>query len=119
MRRVCGLVAVAVLSAVVTFVRGQEPAGAPKVRHYLPAYWSSVVTQDQRQQCYAIQDKYGAELAALQEQIKALKAKQESEMAALLTPEQRQQIVRVATASKTASQQRKALIGAALAPQPK
>ncbi len=56
----------------------------------LPANYGKLgLTDAQRDKVYAIQDKYDAQLDALEEQLKALRAKRSSETEAVLTVEQK------------------------------
>lgn len=74
-----------------------------KIRHYLPAYWSKIVSAAQRAAIYAIQDKHGAEINRLKSQLKAAEEKQFAEMEAVLSADQKSAIKRVAEASKKAA----------------
>lgn len=75
---------------------GEGAVLAKPVRHFLPAYWSKVVSADQRKAVYAIEDKFGPQIERLETQIAELKAKRLSEMAGVLTPAQRQQVTDLA-----------------------
>ncbi len=55
----------------------------------LPPGYTVVVTKQQRAKVYAIQDSYQKQLDDLQKQIAAIEAKRDSEIAALLTEEQK------------------------------
>jgi len=68
--------------------------------HRLPPYFRDVVTDDQRAEVYAIQDKYKTEIDALQKQLLALLKKQRAEMNAVLTPEQRAAVKTLAADAK-------------------
>ena len=71
-------------------------AGAKdKARGRLPAYYKDVVTDEQRDQIYAIQAKYVKQLEDLQSQIDGLKAKQNEEIEKLLSPEQKEKLAKV------------------------
>jgi hypothetical protein len=81
-------------------------AGArAKGKGRLPAYYKDVVTEEQRDQIYAIQAKYVKQLEDLQSQIDAVKAKQSDEIEGLLSAEQKEKLAKVKTeadAKKTA-----------------
>jgi len=71
-------------------------AGAKeKPKGRLPAYYRDVVTDEQRDQIYAIQAKYEKQLDELQAQLDAVKAKQMGEIEALLSAEQKEKIAKV------------------------
>lgn len=66
-------------------VDGQES----KFKGRLPAHYGDIVTEAQRQQIYEIQGKYAKQIDALEEQLEALKDKQEAEIAKVLNAEQK------------------------------
>jgi Spy/CpxP family protein refolding chaperone len=71
-------------------------AGAKeKPKGRLPAYYKDVVTDEQRDQIYAIQAKYSKQLDDLQSQIDAAKAKQNDEIEGLLSAEQKDKLAKV------------------------
>lgn len=73
-------------------------AGAKaKAKGRLPAYYKDVVTEEQRDQIYAIQAKYVKQLEDLQSQIDAVKAKQSDEIEGLLSAEQKEKLAKVKT----------------------
>lgn len=59
-----------------------------KPRGRLPAYFSSVVTQEQRETIYEIQHRYAQQLEALQAQIEKLVTERDRQVDEVLTPEQ-------------------------------
>jgi Spy/CpxP family protein refolding chaperone len=68
--------------------KAAEPA--KKVTNRLPSNYGKLgLTDAQRDKVYAIQEKYDSQLDALEDQVKALKAKRTSESEAVLTPEQK------------------------------
>jgi len=69
--------------------------GPAEQRGRLPNFYRHVVTPEQRDQMYAIMDKYEAQIADLQKQIDAIEARRDAEVEAMLTPEQRAKLVRV------------------------
>ncbi len=90
---------------------GQEPKD-PNFRGRLPAYYGELVTEAQRQQIYAVQEKYEKQISALEDQLEALKKKRETEIKAVLSEEQRAKLKRkqeeVATSRKKAAEKRAA-----------
>src|SRR6476619_2156686 len=71
-------------------------AGAKeKPKGRLPAYYKDVVTDEQRDQIYAIQAKYETQLTDLQGKIDAVKAKQSAEIEGLLSAEQKEKLAKV------------------------
>ncbi|MCO6459458.1 MAG: hypothetical protein J5I93_29450 [Pirellulaceae bacterium] len=77
-----------------------EPAAKPAVvkterakpRGRLPAYYARVVSATQREKIYDIQAKFDEQLKMLEEQLAALVSQRDSEVEAVLTAEQKQQI---------------------------
>ena len=63
-----------------------------KVRHRLPPNYGKVVTDEQREKIYKIQDEYRPKIEALRAQLKALLKERNEKIEALLTPEQKQKI---------------------------
>lgn len=59
-----------------------------KPRGRLPAFFAAVVTKDQREEIYAIQAKFNAQIEKLQQQLAALRAERDKAIDAVLTPEQ-------------------------------
>lgn len=70
----------------------------PKGR--LPNHYGEVISGDQRDKIYAIQAKYKDELEKLQAQLKALDAKIDAEIEAVLTPEQKEKVAKIAAEAK-------------------
>jgi Spy/CpxP family protein refolding chaperone len=68
----------------------------------LPAYYKDVVTQEQREAIYQIQEEYGAKIAEVKARLADLQQQQAAKIAALLKPEQKQKIdqLRAAAAAK-------------------
>lgn len=69
-----------------TFSIGQEKKGR------LPPYYADIVTDEQRQQIYALREKYGKTLATLQEQIAKLEKQRDAEIEAVLDGPQKAQL---------------------------
>jgi TolA-binding protein len=84
-----------VLGLAVAVAGAQETTPRKSPRGRLPAYWSDVVEPEQKDQLYAVQKKYEAQIDELEAQIEALEAKREAEMTELLTPDQREKLARV------------------------
>lgn len=80
-----------------------------KSRGRLPAYYGDVITKEQRDKIYSIQASYEEQLAALREQLKALVAKRDAEVEAVLTPEQREQVKKIAEEARAERQAQAAL----------
>jgi len=90
------LIAVVVLSAAGLIgsggssLIGQEKEKKAKGR--LPAYYSDLVTEQQRATIYAIQAKYQARINALNEELMNIEKQQDVEIENVLTAEQRQML---------------------------
>lgn len=69
-------------------------AGA-KAKGRLPAYYKDVVTDEQKDQIYAIQAKHAKQIDDLQSQLDAAKAKLNDEIEALLSAEQKEKLAKV------------------------
>ena len=81
---------------------------ASKPRGRLPQYYGQVGLSDkQRQQIYDVQASYGKQIDELQKQIDALEAKEETEVAAVLTPEQKTKLDELLAAAKKAAEERR------------
>ena len=87
-----------------------KPAAAKKERAKsrgrLPNHYRNVVTKEQREQIYALQRKYQAEIKQLQDQLAAIKKKLAEETEALLSPEQRAKVAKLIEEAKAASKKR-------------
>ncbi len=68
----------------------KKPRAKPRGR--LPAYFSAVVSPEQRKAVYALQAKYAEQMTALEAQITALKTQRNKEVDAVLKPEQLEQV---------------------------
>ncbi|HTN75300.1 MAG TPA: hypothetical protein VL096_08640 [Pirellulaceae bacterium] len=82
-----------------TEVKVKAPA---KAKGRLPAYYKDVVTPDQKDKIYAIQAKYGDEISKLAEQMKAATAQRDAEIAAILTAEQKDKVLKLRAAAGAA-----------------
>lgn len=78
----------------------------PKGR--LPSYYSKVVDGIQRDKIYDVQKKYGPQIEQLQAQLKELTEKRDAEVAALLTPEQRERLATLQAEAKEAAAKKRA-----------
>ena len=63
-----------------------------KARGRLPAYFSAVVSPEQRKAVYALQAKYAEQMTSLEAQIATLKTQRNKEVDAVLKPEQLEQV---------------------------
>jgi hypothetical protein len=82
-----------------------KPAAAQKAKKFrgrLPAHFGRVVSQQQRQAIYKIQEEYWPKISALKEQLAALTNERDEKVRALLTPEQAKKIdeLKAAAAAK-------------------
>jgi len=82
-----------------TAAQGQDAAAktvaakkAKKFRGRLPNYYKDVVSQQQREQIYAIQAEYREKIAALKAQLAAMTKEQNEKVATVLTAEQIQKV---------------------------
>ncbi len=82
--RVVLIVAAALLGSL-SLSRGQETA----FKGRLPPYYGEIVTESQRLQIYAIQEKYDKEVKSLEDQLEGLKNKRAAEIDRVLTTDQK------------------------------
>jgi hypothetical protein len=81
---------------------------AKKPRGRLPQYYGQVgISSKQRDAIYAVQAVYGKQIGELQKQVDALKKKQNSEVAAVLTPEQKEKLDTLLVAAKKRAEDRR------------
>ena len=97
------MIAAAMLSAANPILMSQD-AKATKFKGRLPAYYGDIVTETQRLQIYAVQEKYDAQIDALNAQLEVLKTKRDKEIEAVLNPEQKEKLKK---AQKTAAEKKK------------
>ncbi len=91
-----------VIAAVSLNSIGQEKKADPKAKAgakdkakgRLPAYYKDVVSDEQKEKIYAIQAKYEKQIADLQSQLETVRAQQNGEIEALLTPEQKEKVAK-------------------------
>jgi len=91
-----------------SFIAVQKKRKKPRGR--LPNYYGKVgVSEEQREKIYAIQAMYRPKIEALEKQIAELKAKEDAEVEAVLTPEQKKKVEesRAAAAKKRAERRKK------------
>ncbi len=69
-------------------VGAQDPAKRAAPRGRLPAHYKDLVSADQREEIYAIQSKYNAEIDDLEAKIEKLKKDRDAEVSKVLTPAQ-------------------------------
>jgi Spy/CpxP family protein refolding chaperone len=83
---------------------GKEPVkkmfSKVRERGRLPAHYAPVVTEEQRQKIYDIQEEYKAKIDPLEAQVKALTKERDEKIAAVLTPEQRKKVEEAETQAK-------------------
>jgi hypothetical protein len=79
----------------------EAPAAMRKFRGRLPAYFSSVVSSEQRQKIYDIQATYFDKISALELQIADLRAKQDQEVNAVLSADQAAQVQKLRDEAST------------------
>lgn len=82
-------------------VEAKQPA---KARGYLPPHYNEVINKQQREQIYAIQDKYDDKIEALQKQLKELLGQRNTEVEAVLTPDQKKLVAEYAALAKVKAQ---------------
>lgn len=73
----------------------QEPKADPpaKVKGILPMNWGKIgLSDEQKQDIYKLQAKYGGEIDKLEAKIRELKSKRDAEMKGVLTPEQKKRL---------------------------
>lgn len=82
-----------------TLDQAQEADGQPaaraerrRPRGRLPAYYTRVVSGDQREQIYKIQQSYEPKIQELLAQVRELRQERDQEIDAKLTPEQRERV---------------------------
>ena len=110
---VCAVVVPLTIGLLATNVHAQQKKAAAKKkvaakkkpakpRGRLPNYYTKVVSPQQRKLIYSIQGKYAEQIAKLQKELDALKAKMNAEVAAVLTSEQKAEVekLRAAAAAK-------------------
>ena len=68
---------------------GQDKGQQEKKKGRLPAYYADIVTEAQRQQIYAVQEKYAKTLTALQDQIDAIEKQRDAEIEGVLDAQQK------------------------------
>ena len=92
------VVALRVLSSLVFAQEGTEravPADKPQVktaRGRLPAYFSQVVTAEQREEIYSIQARFAEPIESLKKELKELTDRRDQEVTDVLSKEQQQKV---------------------------
>jgi TolA-binding protein len=71
-----------------------------KPRGRLPAYYSQVVSNVQREKIYTIQQSYSERIEALQAQLQDLQSKMQGEIRGVLTPEQQKKVEELTEAAR-------------------
>lgn len=100
------VVSVISLSSVGQDAKKADPkakAGAKekKGKGRLPAYYKDLVSEEQRDQIYAVQAKYAKQLEDLQSQMDSLRSKLNDEIEALLSAEQKEKLAKVKAEAET------------------
>jgi len=85
------------------------PEADTKKYHRLPPFYGDVVTEKQKEQIYAIQDRYGAEIRTLELQLLAVIKKRNAEVEMVLTAQQKTLVVRLAEEAKKQRDRLKAI----------
>lgn len=94
--------------AMIVLIAGMELlAQKKKPRGRLPAYFSQIVTQEQRETIYNIQAKYTPDIKKLEAQIASIKAQRDGEILDLLTDEQKQKLAELRDKRKRKSKTKK------------
>jgi hypothetical protein len=83
-----------------------------KLTGRLPAYFGEVVSKEQRAKIYEIQSRYVEQIVKLREQIEVLEKQQQTDVEAVLTPEQRDQVNKRTAEAKAKRAQRAAAASA-------
>jgi hypothetical protein len=98
-----GLIVVAVFCGWLTITDGQELA----LKGRLPPYYGEIVTETQRLQIYAIQEKFEKEIKSLEAQLEGLKNKRAAEIERVLTSDQKTKLKKIQEAA-SANRKKKA-----------
>jgi hypothetical protein len=94
-------------AAPAAFNPGAAPVSAKKFHGRLPAYYTQVVDDKQRQEIYAIQEQYHAKISALKAQLEAVTNERDDRIAAVLTAQQRKKIDSLRAAGKQKREEQK------------
>ena len=113
-----GVVAAPAILAQKTEAKGPEAAkpAAKKASKRLPNFYGDLVDGVQKEKIYAVQDKYTPQIEALAEQVKALQAKRDAEIEAVLNAEQKVKLEKARADAKAKAQERAAAKKAAETP---
>jgi hypothetical protein len=84
---------------------GEKKAKAPRGR--LPAYYTEVVDEKQREAIYKIQQECEPKIAELRTQLEKLTKERDAKVAALLTPEQQKKVADLQAAAKIKRDEKK------------
>jgi Spy/CpxP family protein refolding chaperone len=81
----------------------KPPAGPRNGGSYrrLPAHYKDVVSEQQRDAIYQIQEEFGAKIAELKARLAELQNEQAAKVEAVLSPEQKQKITKLKAAAAT------------------
>lgn len=78
-----------------------EEKKARAVGKRVPNYYATVVTAEQKEKIYAIQDEYEPQMAKLKAELTALDAKRDAAIESLLSAEQKAQVAKLKEEAKT------------------
>jgi Spy/CpxP family protein refolding chaperone len=84
---------------------GERKAKAPRGR--LPAYYTEVVDEKQREAIYKIQQEYEPKIADLRAQLEKLMKDRDAKVAGVLTPEQQKKVAELQAAAKAKREAKK------------
>ncbi|MGE0609627.1 MAG: hypothetical protein AB7O62_21225 [Pirellulales bacterium] len=79
-----------------------EPKPRAKTVHRLPPYFGDVVSEQQRETIYGLQDEYAPQLEKLKQQMRVLVAERDAKIYEVLDAEQQAKIVELRAAAKAA-----------------
>ncbi len=108
---VCFVLAAPTLHAQKVEAKTEAKAAAPaakKPSRRLPNFYGDLVDGTQKEKIYAVQDLYTPQIEALAEQIKALQAKRDAEIEAVLNAEQKAKLEKAKADSKAKAAERAA-----------
>jgi TolA-binding protein len=83
---------ISLVALLVTLTTAQDTKAPAKPKGRLPAYYGDVVSEKQRSEIYSIQSKYADQIKKLQDEIKALSDKRDTEIEGVLTAEQKAKV---------------------------
>lgn len=78
---------------------GKAKTARKEARGRLPAYYKDVVSPDQREKIYAIQEKYAEQIEEALARLEQVRKAQADEIEAVLSPEQKQKVAELKAAA--------------------